>query len=127
LEVHPHYVHTALTTEEEGRKYAMNVLSQDKLPDGILFSGDFAARSAMEVFRAEGVRIPQDVAIVGFVNEPWDDLLDPPLSSVEQFSRKIGETAAKMILEEIEGAPHRDVVYKTKLIVRESSLKSKYL
>lgn len=127
LKVYPHYIHTALTTEEEGLKYACKILSQSELPDGILFSGDFAAKAAMEVFKERGVHIPRQIAIVGFVNEPWDTLLDPPLSSVEQFSNKIGETAAKMMLEVIEGMPHRDVVYKPQLIVRESSLKSKYL
>jgi len=127
LEVHPRYIHTALTTEEEGRKYAKKILSHKELPEGILFSGDFAAKAAMEIFRANGVRIPQDIAIVGFVNEPWDSLLDPPLSSVEQFSNKIGETAAKMMLEVIDGLPRRDVVYKPELIIRESSLKSKYI
>ena len=127
IEVLPKYIHTALTTEEEGYKYAKKLVSQKELPDGILFSGDFAAKAAMEVFKAKGIRIPQEIAVVGFVNEPWDTLLDPPLSSVEQFSNKIGEASAKMLLEVIEGMPRRDVVFKPELIVRESSLKSKYL
>ncbi|MFA5714064.1 MAG: LacI family DNA-binding transcriptional regulator [Bacteroidales bacterium] len=127
LEVDDHFIHTALTTEEEGYLYAQKILSQDTLPDGILFSGDFAAKTAMELFVSNGVRIPQDIAIVGFVNEPWDPFLNPPLSSIEQFSYKIGETAAEMMLEAIEGKPHRNVVYEPELIIRESSLKSKYL
>ncbi len=126
LKVLPHYIHTALTTEEEGWKYAHKIVNQSELPDGILFSGDFAAKAAMEVFKEKGIHIPRQIAIVGFVNEPWDTLLDPPLSSIEQFSKKIGETAAKMMLEVIEGMPRRDVVYKPQLIVRESSLKSQY-
>ena len=126
VEVGRHAIHTAITTEEEGRKYAVKLLAQKELPDGILFSGDFAAKAAMEVFVEAGIRIPQDIAVVGFVNEPWDTLLNPPLSSIEQFSDKIGETAAKMMLEAIEGMPHRDIVYKPQLIVRESSMKKKY-
>ena len=66
------------------------------------------------------------MAIVGFVNEPWDALLTPPLTSVEQFSGKIGETAARLMQETLDGMPRRDVVYKTQLIVRESSLRGKY-
>ena len=102
-------------------------MSGKKIPDGILFSGDFAAKAAMEVFVQNGIHIPRDIAIVGFVNEPWDTLLNPPLSSIEQFSFKIGETAAKMMMEAIEGMPHKDIVYKTELMIRESSLKRKYL
>lgn len=129
LEVTPRHIHTALTTEEEGRKYANKLLTQKnrQLPDGILFSGDFAAKSAMEVLVEKGLRIPQDIAIVGFVNEPWDVLLNPPLSSIEQFSYRIGETSARLMLDAISGLPHQDIVYKPQLIVRESSLKSKYL
>lgn len=116
-------VHIAITTEEEGRKYARNLLAGGNLPDGILFAGDFAARGAMEVFLNAGLKIPQDIGIVGFVNEPWDKLLTPALSSVEQFPGLIGETAAKMMLEAIEGMPARSVVFDTELVVRASSLK----
>ena len=128
LEITPKHIHTAWTTEEEGRKYAIKLLTQKnrQLPDGILFSGDFAAKAAMEVFIEKGIRIPQDIAIVGFVNEPWDTLLNPPLSSIEQFSYQIGETSARLMMAAISGLPHQDIVYKPQLIVRESSLKSKY-
>ena len=129
LEVTNKHIHTALTTEEEGRKYAIKLSAQknQQLPDGILFSGDFADKAAMEVFVEKGIKIPQEIAIVGFVNEPWDVLLNPPLSSIEQFSYRIGKTSARLMLEAISGMPYQDIVYKPQLIVRESSLKSKYL
>lgn len=127
LDVKPHYIHTALTTEQEGCKYAKELLSRAEKPDGILFSGDFAAKTAMEILVAGGIRIPQDIAVVGFVNEPWDTLLNPPLSSIEQFSNKIGETSARLMFDAIDGMPHQNIVYKPELIIRESSLKSKYL
>lgn len=123
LPIEKRYVHTALTTDEEGRKYAARLLSTNVLPDGILFSGDFAAKAAMEVFVDAGIKIPEQIAIVGFVNEPWDTLLNPPLSSIEQFSNKIGQTAAMLMLEAIEGMPCRYVVYKPELIIRRSSLR----
>lgn len=124
LPVEKRYIHTALTTEEEGRKYAAKLLSMNALPEGILFSGDFAAKAAMEVLVDAGIKIPEQIAVVGFVNEPWDTLLNPPLSSIEQYSNKIGQTAAALMLEAIEGMPCRYVVYKPELIVRRSSLRS---
>lgn len=127
LPVSPDWIHTDLTTSDRGRVYARKLLQKGKenYPDGILFSGDFAARAAMEEFLQGGVAIPRDIAVVGFVNEPWDELLSPPLSSVEQFSYHIGETAAKLMLAAIEGAPHQNVVITPELIVRASSLKAK--
>lgn len=128
IEVLPKYIYTALTTEEEGRKYAVKILNQRTkgLPDGILFSGDFAAKAAMEIFTEKGIKIPKDIAIVGFVNEPWDTLLNPPLSSIEQFSYQIGKTSARLMIEALSGMPHRDIVYKPQLIIRKSSLKRDY-
>lgn len=127
LEVRDGFVHTAITTEEEGRKYACRLLENGNLPDGILFSGDFAARGAMEAFIEAGIHIPKDIAIVGFVNEPWDRLMSPPLTSVEQFPGKVGEIAAQMILEAINGQPKRKTVISTELCIRESSLRARYV
>lgn len=127
IKIGKNWVYTALTTSEEGRKYADRIIKGAlPIPDGILFSGDFAAKSALEAFAEAGIKVPQDIAIVGFVNEPWDQYLNPPLSSIEQFPDKIGETAAKLIIDAINGQPAQNVVYTPELIVRESSLKSKY-
>lgn len=126
IEVRPEWVYTALTTTEEGERFAVELLdSGRKLPDAILFSGDFAAKSAMEVFNARGVRMPEDVAVVGFVNEPWDCYLTPPLTSVEQHPYEVGRRAAALMLKAIDGAPPEDIVLETELIVRESSLRKK--
>lgn len=119
------WVHTALTTPEEGEKYARKLIAKGELPDGILFSGDFAAKAAMEVFAQNGVRMPEDIAIVGFVNEPWDKYLNPPLSSIEQFPYDIGKEAARLMLRAIEGEKPRKIVLDTELIIRDSSLKLK--
>lgn len=119
------WVHTALTTPEEGERYARKLLAKGDIPDGILFSGDFAAKAAMEVFTENGVRIPEDVAIVGFVNEPWDKYLTPPLSSIEQFPYDIGKEAARLMLRAIEGGKPQKIVLDTELIIRQSSKKLK--
>ena len=123
IEISKNWVHTALTTPEEGAKYAERLILKGTLPDAILFSGDFAAKAAMEVFAANGVNIPKDIAIVGFVNEPWDKYLTPPLSSVEQFPYNIGREAGRLMLNAINGEPPQKIVYNTELIIRESSLK----
>lgn len=71
LKIDSQAIHTAITTEDERRKYVKKLLMGKVLPDGILFSEDFAAKAAMEEFIAAGVRIPQDIAVVGFVNKTW--------------------------------------------------------
>lgn len=123
IKVERNWVHTALTTPEEGVKYAEKLIARGELPEGILFSGDFAAKAAMEVFSAHGIKMPEQVAVVGFVNEPWDTYLTPPLSSVEQFPHEIGKEAARLMLKAINGDSPQKIVLDTELIIRKSSLR----
>lgn len=116
------------TSEAEGSRFAEQLLAAraaggESLPEAIFFAGDFAALGAMLTFRKAGVRIPEDVAVVGFANEPFCQLLPTPLSSVEQFSYKMGYMAGKMMFDRLRGEPQVGVVIAPELVVRESSLK----
>ncbi|SUE34453.1 LacI family DNA-binding transcriptional regulator [Rikenella microfusus] len=114
----------ANTTEEEGRRFARTVLAEGSLPEAVFFAGDFAALGAMLEFRKAGVRIPEDIAIVGFANEPFCQLLPTPLSSVDQFSYKMGYMAGKMMFDRLRGEPQVGIVIAPELIIRKSSLKT---
>lgn len=113
----------ANTSEAEGRRFAERLLAdRAAFPEAIFFAGDFAALGAMLTFREAGLRIPEDVAMVGFANEPFCQLLPTPLSSVEQFSYKMGYMAGKMMFDRLRGEPHVGIVIAPELVVRESSL-----
>jgi LacI family transcriptional regulator len=71
-----------------------------------------------------GVRVPEDIAIVGFDDLEWAGAATVPLSSVRQPREELGRTAVRMILDEIEqGAAHQHehVSFAPELVVRESS------
>ena len=72
-------------------------------------------------FLKNGVRIPEEMAICGFANEPFDELLRPSLSSVDQFSKKMGQQAARMLLDRLNGESWVNIILDPELIVRESS------
>lgn len=116
------------TSEEEGRRFAKTVLaayeSGRPLPEAVFFAGDFAALGAMLEFRKAGIDIPEQIAIVGFANEPFCQLLSTPLSSVDQFSYKMGYMAGKMMFDRLKGEPQVGVVIAPELIIRKSSLKN---
>lgn len=113
-------------TQDEGRQYADLLLSRDEpLPDAIFFAGDYAALGAMLRFKERGVRVPEDIAIVGFANEPFCDIISPTMTSVEQFSYKMGQISSQILFELMDGEPNRSVVITPELIIRESSLKAK--
>ena len=92
--------------------------------DGLFASNDLLAIGAIKALKQFGLSIPEDVAVVGFSNWNFCDMVDPPLSSVDQPGKEMGRQAMKrllrMIVEDEENA--NDVmVLDTALIVRKSS------
>ena len=73
------------------------------------------------------IKIPEDIAVVGFGNELFDEFVDPMLSSVDQRNVEMGIEVAKMLLEQmnlpIADRKVKDIVLKPQLIIRKSSEK----
>jgi LacI family transcriptional regulator, galactose operon repressor len=82
-----------------GYRAAQGLLELSPRPDGIFCFSDPIATGAMQAILEHGLRIPQDVAIVGCGNVLYASALRVPLSSVDQNSEKMGELAAKMVLD----------------------------
>ena len=74
-----------------------------KRPTALFAGMDMLAIRAMETLRELGLRVPQDVAVVGFDNVEFSALTQPPLTTVQQPTEEMGRLAAEMLLERIEG------------------------
>ncbi len=91
--------------------------------DGIYVINDRIALGVMAAIRSLKRKIPDDIAVVGFNNEPMDPLLNPSLSSVYQPAEKMGADAGKLMLKHIKSrtfTPEKHV-FDTDLIIRDSS------
>jgi len=100
------------------------LLSMKNRPDAIFAISDRLAIGAMLAIKESGLKIPKDIGIVGFNNEPVTKLLTPAISSVEMFAFEIGKATAKMFIEMIhsdEDMSEKEIVFKPKLFIRESS------
>jgi LacI family transcriptional regulator len=97
-------------------------LPRRELPDAVVCGNDQMAIGAMREFQAGGVRVPADVAVVGFDDIYPGALLAPPLTTVRQPMRLLGERACSRLLERIAdpSLPHRVELLPTTLVVRES-------
>lgn len=102
------------------------LLSMKKRPDAIFTISDRMAIGAMLAIKEKGLRMPHDIGLVGFNNEPVTSLVTPGISSVDQPAFELGKIAAKLFIEKM----HRDTdmsqveeVLKPKLMIRESSLR----
>ena len=83
------------------------------------------AFAAMEVIKKHGLRIPDDIAIIGYTDEQHANYVEPKLSAVSHQTYKMGETACRLLIEQIKGDKAvKQVVIPTHLQVRESSIKS---
>jgi DNA-binding LacI/PurR family transcriptional regulator len=103
------------------------LLSMKKRPDAIFTISDRMAIGAMLAIKKRGLKMPQDIGLVGFNNEPVASLVTPGLSSVEQPSFELGKAAAKLFIETMHNYENMNgvaQVLKPKLFIRESSQKN---
>jgi LacI family transcriptional regulator len=112
--------------EPGGYEAAKKLLSLNPLPDGIFCFNDPIALGAMRAILDAGLRIPEEIAVVGCGNVLYSDFLRVPLTSIDQDSSAIGSHAAAMALSLVgeQGAvrPKTELV-SPKLVVRASSLR----
>lgn len=92
-------------------------------PDAIFAHHDLAAAGASMALKSLGIKVPEEVGIVGYSNWQFSSMIDPPLSTVAQPGEAIGETATKLLLDMINKKQDltTSVVLDTELIVRKSS------
>ena len=91
--------------------------------DAVFAHNDLSAAGALAELRARGLRVPQDVAVVGFDDVPLASQTDPPLTTVHQPLRGMGAAAARLLLAHFRGEPlpSTPTVLPTSLIVRDST------
>lgn len=110
--------------EAGGYHAAGELLKLPDRPTAVFAANDLMAMGAMIRFREEGVRVPEDIAIVGYDDIPAARLVHPPLTTVAQYPERIGRRAAELVVERLEGrAPAfgRRERLPFDLIVRESA------
>ncbi|HLZ17389.1 MAG TPA: LacI family DNA-binding transcriptional regulator [Cyclobacteriaceae bacterium] len=116
---------------EEGKGAMLKALASPIPPDAIFATNDPMAMGAMMAIKEKGLKIPQDVAVVGFSNWFFGELMEPSLTSVDQPGFEMGQEAARMLIKQIElkdkGEPVLETkILKTKLVIRNSSLKKSF-
>lgn len=108
----------------EGKIATETLLSLPNPPDAILAMNDTLAFAAIEVIKSHGLRIPQDIAIIGYTDEQHANYIEPKLSAISHQTYKMGETACQLLIEQTKGNKDiKQVMVPTQLQVRESSIK----
>ncbi|MFO7672407.1 MAG: LacI family DNA-binding transcriptional regulator [Lutibacter sp.] len=113
---------------EEGRLATLELLNMKNRPDAIFSASDFSALGAIQEIKANGFKIPEDICVVGFGNEPFTKFMELSISTVDQFPLEMGKIAAKVFLEQVNNKQNlkieKKVVLKPELLIRKSSVKT---
>lgn len=113
--------------EDDGIKNAKKLLNENLYFDGIFSANDVAAIGAMKYFSNKGLRIPEDIAIVGFSNEPISTVINPALTTINQPGLEMGKKATELLLKHIKKQntylSPQTIVMESNLIERQSSKK----
>jgi LacI family transcriptional regulator/LacI family repressor for deo operon, udp, cdd, tsx, nupC, and nupG len=108
-------------TEENARLCARHLLDLPQPPEAIFAVNDPSALEVLLLAKQRGIKVPQDLGIVGFSNDPVSALIEPALTTVDQPVWEIGEQSAQLLLEQLEQPRVETKVLQTRLIVRDSS------
>ncbi len=110
---------------DETDRLVAQLLAQEPRPDAFFTASDRLALGCLAALRRRGLRIPEDVALIGFTNLPAAELLNPALSTVTQPAQEIGRLAAERLINLIErkhrAPPPGTLKLPTTLVVRASS------
>ena len=112
-------------TIDKVKIYVKHLLELENPPDALFAINDPTAIEATQIIKKKGLRIPEDIAVVGFSNDYASALIEPSLTTVSQPVREIGSTALQLLLDQME----REVAdwkaitrtLKTDLIIRDST------
>jgi LacI family transcriptional regulator len=129
LDAPPEYVVSGKSIDDagdvSGQEAMKRLLAVDPRPDAVFCYNDPTAMGALRAILDSGLRVPEDVAVIGCGNVHYAHLLRVPLSSIDQDSTGIGEHAAKLALSLVEakGAPMRpqSVLLQPKVVARAST------
>jgi LacI family transcriptional regulator len=112
-------------TAEGGEKAMKEILKLSKIPTAVVCSNDWTAIGALHAIHASGLRVPEDVSLVGFDDIPLTSYTTPALTTIRMSAREVGATAFQALFSLI-GEEHLEGdVYQvpTRLVVRESTAK----
>jgi LacI family transcriptional regulator len=112
-------------SEQSGIECALELIAMDPMPDGVFITNDFVAAQCMRTLKEHGIRIPEDIAVVGFNNDAISRIVEPTLTTIDYPGADLGQIAAKNLISHLKGEADvkqtSTIIVRSELLVRESS------
>jgi LacI family transcriptional regulator len=113
-------------SDQAGAEAAEQILKMDPLPDAVFASNDTSAVAVIRELKLAGVGVPDQIAVVGFNNDPISKVIEPNLTTVNYPGEEMGEVAGLTIINRLRNVPSTNlntIFLRHELIIRQSSLK----
>ncbi len=114
-------------SENAGIEAAKQILRMKQVPDGAFITNDFVAAVCMRTLKENNIKIPGDIAIVGFNNDAIGKLIEPALTTINYPGKDMGEIVARNLINHLQGIGNIEnihtIIVSSDLIIRKSSLK----
>ncbi len=118
-------------SEKSALEAAHEILKMKPRPDGLFVTNDFKAAVCMQELKRHGIRVPDDIAIVGFNNDTISKIVDPQLTTINYPGKDMGEISARNLINHLNGVGNigttNRIIVNSELIIRESSVRKKSL
>lgn len=119
---------TSDLSSEEGTECMEKLLGLPVPPDGLFCSNDNTAISAIQYAKKKKIRIPDELAIVGFSNTPTSTIIEPSLTTIDDHAFEMGQAAARLLIRQIEdkdlNIASETIIIRNDLVVRQSTDKT---
>ncbi|MFB9292560.1 LacI family DNA-binding transcriptional regulator [Persicitalea jodogahamensis] len=115
-----------IQTKEQAQHSAEILFKAKDKPDAVFCTSDTIALGVIQTLKKLGIQIPQEVGVIGYSNDTFSELIQPTLTSIEQYPQEMGVNAAKLMLDIIGDKNwsmqvHKQIHIKPRLIIRDSS------
>jgi LacI family transcriptional regulator len=121
------YVIISNLSQEAGAIAAQEILQMNPLPDAVFVANDNCAVGCMLALKHAGIKIPEDIAFVGFNNDPVSKVIEPNLTTINYPGYEMGEVAARNLINHLNGKATiqstNTIILRSELVIRDSSKK----
>lgn len=105
---------------QQGRDYIQTLLAEGTIPSAIFAANDELAVGIIQEAKKQGLRVPEDLAVVGFDDQPIATIVEPELTTIRQPFRQLGEKAVELLMKSFEHEAAGKEMLETKLVIRDS-------
>src|ERR1700754_3327693 len=122
------YIIVGNLSQEAGAEAAARIREMKPLPDAVFVANDNCAVGCMVALKQMGIRLPEDIAFVGFNNDPVSTVVEPNLTTINYPGYEMGQVAARNLINHLNGASIKStntIILRSELVLRESSVSKK--